>query len=380
MAKLLSYHSSNPLQGSASDSNHHQTHQSSSDDLNIGVNVYQEHVRRVVGTITPKAGAARRAVQADFSRFRFSELDAEKSQDELDGLPAPTTLDPRKEFGADENSSYAKEEELQEMEDFGNEENSTFVEEDENDELADYREPEDEEMVDAEGLSPLTPLSSNPSSAFSSPQSSRPPSPDESKTLNGKPEEEIREIEDEMDALYKSVPQLCDHYTLVDRLGTGTFSSVYKAVDKSYDNWDNSPWLGNHPPESSAYYQTAGPGYKGRGGRGPRKSSAAKLLSNGVSSEDIDVDMDTLDQEDLLAESNLRRYLPKDPRVYVAIKRIYNTSSPERIRNELAILKTCRDCRHVSQVITAYRRKDQVVIVMPYQRNMDFRVSCPATR
>ncbi|KAF8165844.1 kinase-like domain-containing protein [Crassisporium funariophilum] len=60
-------------------------------------------------------------------------------------------------------------------------------------------------------------------------------------------------------------------------------------------------------------------------------------------------------------------------KVYVAIKRIYTTSGPERIRNELAIMESCRGCRHISQIITAYRHLDQVVIVLPYQKNMDFR-------
>ncbi|KAF8180184.1 kinase-like protein [Pholiota molesta] len=154
--------------------------------------------------------------------------------------------------------------------------------------------------------------------------------PKRAATIKARPVEEQLEIQQEIEQLYDSVPEILDEYELIDRLGTGTFSSVYKAVDLRYNAWDNQPWLGHHPPESTAYYQSAGPGYKGRGGR---------------------------------ASGN----------VYVAIKRIYTTSGPERIRNELSIMEACRGCRHTSQIITAFRNEDQVVIVLPYQRNMDFR-------
>jgi cell division control protein 7 len=148
----------------------------------------------------------------------------------------------------------------------------------------------------------------------------------EENTLSERPPDEQQEIIAEMEDLEAALgSQLTDDYKLLDRLGTGTFSSVYKAVDLYYHTkWDNTPWHGHHPPHSSAHYQSI-----------PR---------------------------------------PEGSRVYVAIKRIYVTSSPERIRNEISILEECRSCRHVSQLITAFRERDQVVVVMPYQRNDDFRV------
>lgn len=66
--------------------------------------------------------------------------------------------------------------------------------------------------------------------------------------------------------------------------------------------------------------------------------------------------------------------------MYVAIKRIYVTSSPSRIQNEIMLMEDCRGCRHVAQLITAFREKDQVVAIMPYHRNVDFRVSFCASR
>src|SRR5260221_243719 len=131
---------------------------------------------------------------------------------------------------------------------------------------------------------------------------------DEEMTLFLKPREEQDEIELEIADLEEAVPAITQDYKLVDRLGTGTFSSVYKAVDLGYhEKWDNAVWHGLHPVTSSAHYQSV-----------PR--------------------------------------LP-DTKVFVAIKRIYVTSNPERIRNEISILETCRGARHVSQLITAFRHE-----------------------
>ncbi|TFK46935.1 kinase-like protein [Heliocybe sulcata] len=149
-------------------------------------------------------------------------------------------------------------------------------------------------------------------------------STDEEMTIRLKPQEEQEEIEEEIGDLEDSVPQLNEDYRIIDRLGTGTFSSVYKAVDLGYHRkWDNAVWHGRHPPSSSAFYQSL-----------PHSQSS---------------------------------------KVYIAIKRIYVTSNPERIRNEISIMEECRMCRHVSQLITAFRHNDQVVAIMPYHRNEDFR-------
>lgn len=149
---------------------------------------------------------------------------------------------------------------------------------------------------------------------------------DEENTINERSPEERKEVEVEIKELMESVPQLQEDYKIVDRLGTGTFSSVYKAIDLYYHTkWDNTPWHGHHPPSSSAHYQSL-----------PR---------------------------------------PVGSKVFVAIKRIYVTSSPDRIKNEVSIMLDCLGCRHVSQLITATRNFDQVVLVLPFQRNEDFRVS-----
>jgi cell division control protein 7 len=64
-----------------------------------------------------------------------------------------------------------------------------------------------------------------------------------------------------------------------------------------------------------------------------------------------------------------RRSGPK----YVAIKKIYVTSSPTRILNELELLADLRGCDSVCPLITATRHMDQVIAVLPYFRHTDFR-------
>ncbi|KAF9516771.1 hypothetical protein BS47DRAFT_1371577 [Hydnum rufescens UP504] len=124
------------------------------------------------------------------------------------------------------------------------------------------------------------------------------------------------QIEAEMEDLLNAVPRIKDEYTLLDRLGEGTFSSVYKAIDLNHTHYYNCPWLQSF--------------------RSPFPA-------------------------------------PRPAKYYVALKRIYVTSSPSRIANEISILEDCRGCRHVSQIITAFRCKDQVVAVMPYCKHVDFR-------
>jgi len=77
----------------------------------------------------------------------------------------------------------------------------------------------------------------------------------------------------------------------------------------------------------------------------------------------------TIDGTSQGTEQVQRRRKPK----YVAIKKIYVTSSPTRILNELELLHDLRNCPSVCPLITAFRSTDQVVAILPYFRHMDFR-------
>lgn len=57
----------------------------------------------------------------------------------------------------------------------------------------------------------------------------------------------------------------------------------------------------------------------------------------------------------------------------MAVKKIYVTSSPIRIFNELELLHDLRDSDSVCPLITAFRHHDQVIAVLPYFQHRDFR-------
>ncbi|TFY52846.1 hypothetical protein EVJ58_g9783 [Rhodofomes roseus] len=304
-ATFFSQHSSNPLEVPSSDARNKAYRRQlmrtrnvpkdgggyfpSSDDPSNGYNVpdldqYHSHIAQLYPDARrPAASATSRVppMQPAFSDDMFSD-------DELIVLPAdPTDEQPE----GDEEAEHEQDENGQD-EDFGDE----LGDEDADGEI-------DEDLLDDHAGHAET---------------------DEELSIYLKPREEREEIEEEIADLEATVPQLTPDYKIVDRLGTGTFSSVYKAVDLGYhDRWDNAPWQGYHPSFSSAYSQSA--------------------------------------------------TRPWGSKVFVAVKRIYVTSGPERIRNEISIMEDCRGCRHASQLITAFRQCDQVVAIMPYHRNIDFR-------
>lgn len=357
-AKRLSPHPSNPLEVESSDfaRTHHLDVYSDSDDpladfTQMDTRAYQSHI----ADIRPDCAAA--TPRPD---VRYVDLDEGMSSEESDDLQALGQDDtPRKAGGevdcrqllheqrmGDEDEvmeedkgdvKHIFDDEEVEVDDAPTRPDATVELVDEDEEMADDWEGDDE---DAEGILDDGLEEDYSVHHYSSDHSDGPDNDihptssdadcfalDESlelSTLRSKPLDEQSEIQAEIADFHTSLPQLSSDYKLIDRLGTGTFSSVYKAIDLRYHEYDNSPWLGRHPQESSAHYQSL-----------PKKKSA---------------------------------------KVFVAIKRIYVTSGPERIKNELQLMENCRGCRHVSQLITAFRHDDQVAIVMPYHRNEDFRV------
>ncbi|SNX82707.1 related to CDC7 - protein kinase [Melanopsichium pennsylvanicum] len=125
---------------------------------------------------------------------------------------------------------------------------------------------------------------------------------------------ELIKLQEEIEDLENAIQGLGDHYHIIDRLGEGTFSSVYKAIDLQHHAFDNDEWVS-------------------RGLLNPFRKGVC----------------------------------------HVALKKIYVTSSPQRIFNELSIMEDLRPAEYVSYLITAFRSEDQIVAVMPYSRHADFR-------
>ncbi|KAJ2740691.1 Cell division control protein 7 [Coemansia sp. BCRC 34301] len=137
---------------------------------------------------------------------------------------------------------------------------------------------------------------------------------------------------EEIEELESLIPGLADHYRLLGKIGQGTFSTVYKAVDLQHDRYDNASWTMIFSGDAGSDDAKAERGRRRRGGASATRRARV-----------------------------------------VAIKKIYVTSSPARIANEISILNDLKDSRFVAPLVTAMRREDQVVVVLPYFPNDDFR-------
>ncbi|KAG0249781.1 hypothetical protein BG011_008937 [Mortierella polycephala] len=138
---------------------------------------------------------------------------------------------------------------------------------------------------------------------------------------------------EEMEKFEKGFNGLQGRFKLLDKIGEGAFSSVYKAIDLEYELYDNSNWD----------YEIDEP-------------QCAK---------------DTGDTKNT-AETTTQLSRPEGGKV-IAIKRIYVTSSPARIENEIAILHDLSGHKNVVPLITAFRFRDQVIVALPYFEHRDFK-------
>ncbi|KAJ2689788.1 Cell division control protein 7 [Coemansia spiralis] len=138
---------------------------------------------------------------------------------------------------------------------------------------------------------------------------------------------------EEIEELEGLIPGLAEHYRLLGKIGQGTFSTVYKAIDLQHDRYDNSSWT---------------------------------MIFNEGSDDGND------SSDNAKPRARRRKDTARRARV-VAIKKIYVTSSPTRIANEISILNDLKDSRFIAPLVTAMRKEDQVVVVLPYFPNDDFR-------
>ncbi|EGV63879.1 Cell division control protein 7 [Yamadazyma tenuis] len=128
---------------------------------------------------------------------------------------------------------------------------------------------------------------------------------------------------EEMNKLEECFPVLSSNYRLIDKIGEGTFSTVYKAealngtVRLSSDIWKSPPLKKSKSNDSKAKLKTKNP--------------------------------------------------------VVALKQIYVTSSPNRIYNELNLLYILTGNSHIAPLLDVLRFQDQVVAILPYYPHADFR-------
>ena len=156
---------------------------------------------------------------------------------------------------------------------------------------------------------------------------SRGPLEESGGTVSEDEEEEVDDaVLEDMEKFEQSFKNINQRYRLLNRIGEGTFSTVYKAEDLLYEHYQNK-WDADNNKENL----------------------------NSTSSD--------------LKQGQSRPSRTK----YVAIKKIYVTSSPSRILNELELLHDLRDSPNVCPLITAFRHQDQVIAILPFFQHKDFR-------
>lgn len=131
------------------------------------------------------------------------------------------------------------------------------------------------------------------------------------------------EVLEDMNKLEECFPILTTDYRLIDKIGEGTFSTVYKAealngiIKLGSDLWQSPPLK--------------------------RKQKDLKDSKKSI----------------------------KNP--IVALKQIYVTSSPNRIHNELSLLYMLSGNSHVAPLLDVLRYQDQVLAILPFYQHSDFR-------
>ncbi|KAI8867632.1 kinase-like protein, partial [Ramicandelaber brevisporus] len=112
----------------------------------------------------------------------------------------------------------------------------------------------------------------------------------------------------ELERVQRLFPGLDEQFILLGKLGEGTFSTVYRAVDIRHNEYEQTEWQ--------------------KPGQSPR---------------------------------------------YVAVKNVFAMSSPQRIANEIRIVKQLGQHEGIVSLITALRHQDHVIIVLPLLEYDDFR-------
>ncbi|GAN09607.1 cell division control protein [Mucor ambiguus] len=113
----------------------------------------------------------------------------------------------------------------------------------------------------------------------------------------------------EIKRILEEFPRIAQYYQLIERAGSGTFSRVYKAKDLLVDEY--------------------------------MPSSQAKKVSDALGQDDTDAR-------------------------YVAIKLIFDISTPERVANEIQCLSMLEDSPGITPLITAFRHEGLTFVVLPY--------------
>lgn len=154
-------------------------------------------------------------------------------------------------------------------------------------------------------------------------------------------------FEKDIEEFVEHFPHLTEKYIPVERIGEGSFSVVYKAIDVRHHYCNNSSWINFslQDPDDFVLFDRA--------------------------------NVDKLHPK-TKTQIALKNYFdnilkPTQKPYFVALKRINTTSNPDRVRDELLFLHEAGGSPNVIPLITAIRFEDQIIAVYPYFRHEDFR-------
>lgn len=154
-------------------------------------------------------------------------------------------------------------------------------------------------------------------------------------------------VMEDMRKLEESFKGISQKYRLINRIGEGTFPAMHLLAG----------------PSRLTLPGTFSTVYKAEQLQQPDEMDQDEQDTG----RDIDTERPSKRAKTSSARSRFR------PRI-VALKKIYVTSSPHRILNELELLHELRDSPYICPLLTAFRHLDQVVAVLPYFRHLDFRL------
>ncbi|CDH48406.1 cell cycle protein [Lichtheimia corymbifera JMRC:FSU:9682] len=190
--------------------------------------------------------------------------------------------------------------------------------------------PKVEECNDAQPKAGEDTLSTEqPKPEDPSTQANQPKDKENDKVADEEKEDEsakTRKRDPQIEEIDRKVKRLREYYDIKYKIGEGTFSTVYKAVDVRYEHYNNAQW-----------------------------------------------EQQLLDAHRMVDSNADEKSIPTGTSRLVALKRVYCISSPTRIANEISILQDLRGCSCVAPLITAFRQAEEFFIVMPYIEHEDFR-------
>ena len=182
-------------------------------------------------------------------------------------------------------------------------------------------------------------------------------------------------------------PTFADSYLPIGKIGEGrnivllslgTFSTVYKALDLHHHKFNNQTWHKDSADSESKHCQT-------------QELLALEMYANFPEKFEhlTEVSSNATAIWRALFRKALSFYRDTniDP-VFVALKRINPTSSPDRILDEISFISDVRYLLNESKfsatsfhenivnIISVQRHEDQIIVITPYFQHFDFRVIC----